>query len=128
MQRLFKDLFIQDEPDVFLPLNDVESNTEFRFNITSTERTIADNEIVSGYSYDTLVVPYPLNANNILRTMLAEMYPEDQELKLQNDFNAAALGIEPLDKQQPYVEYLNIRKALREMIDTQCGSHNISLV
>lgn len=128
MQRLFKDLFTVEEPAIFLPLNDVELNTEYRFNITPAEKMIADDKIISGYSYDALVVPYPLNANNILKTMLAEMYPEDQELKLQNDFNAAALGIELIDKQQRYVEYLNIRKALREMIDTQCGSHNISLV
>jgi len=126
MQRLYKNLFLSQRPETFISQGDTENNVVYNHNIVAGQET-QEGEIIEGFHYDCLIVPYPLTANNILATMLSELYPVDMEQKLQNDYNAVALLIEPTEKKQAYIDYLTARKALRQMIDADCTTLNIPL-
>ena len=70
---------------------------------------------------------YPINANHIFETLITELYPNNEEQKLLNDYNAALAKIEPEDKKQPYLDFLEVRKQMRAMVDADCTINNIPL-
>ena len=57
-------------------------------------------------------------------TLITAKYPNNQESKLLNDFNAAVAGIEDESKKQPYLDFLQMRKELHAMVDADCQKYN----
>ena len=74
--------------------------------------------------YDSLRVDYPVNANTVFETLITSKYPNNQESKLLNDFNAAVAGIEDESKKKPYLDFLQMRKELHAMVDADCQKYN----
>lgn len=79
-----------------------------------------EGEVVRLNQYDSLRVLYPITENNIFATLITAKYENNEEQKLQNDYNAAVLGIEDEEAKQPYLDFLEDRKALRAMVHTDC--------
>ena len=74
-------------------------------------------------------VEYPRTGNNILETLLTEKYPQDQQQKLVNDYQAAQLGIledeEADNAGASYKAFLQDRKAIKAMVKADCVTYNI---
>lgn len=92
-------------------------------NVTVTD----DEEAATGsmWQYDSLRVEYPKTADHIFSTLLSAKYPASKESKLQNEYNSAVLHILPNTAKQPYVDFLNDRLAIREMVDGDCANEEI---
>jgi hypothetical protein len=105
----------------------VKGTTLYNFNQHFVEVESEDGTKSKENEYDSLLIDYPVNANHILETLIYEKYPSGIEQKLINDYNAAVAGIEEKAKKQPYLDFLNDRKALRAMVDADCIANNIQL-
>lgn len=124
MQRLNTGLFLHDRPATFAPQRDGQETVLYNFNITAgTQETEAGTE--NGFWYDSLRVSYPLTQRNVLATLLTAMYPADVEMKLQNDYNAASVGMESFEKKQAYLNFLEHRKQLKEMVVADCQAAGV---
>lgn len=77
------------------------------------------------FQYDSLRVEYPKTADNIFATLLTAKYPADTESKLINEYQSAELGLLDESKKQPYIDFLEDRLAIRQMVDADCQSENI---
>ncbi len=77
------------------------------------------------YQYDSLRVEYPKTADNIFATLLTAKYPSDTESKLLNEYKSAELGLLDNSMKQPYIDFLEDRLAIRQMVDADCQSENI---
>ena len=65
---------------------------------------------------DSLRVEYPINADNIFRTLLNAKYDSNRQEKLINEFQSAQLGILDDSHIEPYKAFLRERIALKEMV------------
>ena len=83
-------------------------------NIVETD----DPEEATGkaWKYDSLRVEYPINADNIFRTLLNAKYDSNRQEKLINEFQSAQLGILDDRHIEPYKAFLRERIALKEMV------------
>ncbi|MCW0484080.1 hypothetical protein [Gaoshiqia sediminis] len=124
MQRLNKRLFLTERPATFARQNDGQETVLYNFNIEAGEQNTGE-EAKQGYYYDSLRVSYPLTQRNVLATLLGVLYPADVEMKLQNDFNAVAVGMESLEKKQAYIDFLNHRKQLKAMVVSDCQAAGV---
>ena len=70
----------------------------------------------SGYSCFEVSFPGAIIREKVTEAVMDAMYGNGYEQKLLNDFNAAVAGILPVDYKQPYLDFLNERKALKEEI------------
>ncbi len=68
------------------------------------------------WKYDSLRVEYPINADNIFRTLLNAKYDSNRQEKLINEFQSAQLGILDDSHIEPYKAFLRERIALKEMV------------
>lgn len=119
MQRLNTKLFLTERPATFARQMDREETVLYNFNIEAGERQ-NETGVEAGYYYDSLRVSYPLTQRNVFETLLRALYPQDVEMKLQNDFNAVSVGMESLEKKQAYIDFLDHRKQLKEMVEADC--------
>jgi RNA-directed DNA polymerase len=119
MQKLNTRLFLTDRPATFAVQMDGQETVLYNFNI---EEGIQETETgqENGFYYDSLRVNYPLTQRNVLATLLTALYPANVEAKLQNDYNAAVMLLEPPEKKQSYIAFLEKRKALKEMVIADC--------
>jgi hypothetical protein len=108
-------------------IDKVKGTTLYNFNQHFVEVDNEDGSKSKENEYDSLRVDYPVNANHVLETLISEKYPSGIEQKLINDYNAAVAGIEGKEKKQPYLDFLNDRKAIRTMVDADCTANNIPL-
>lgn len=123
MAKLSTKLFSTALPSKFERVNDYQML--YNHNIEESE---ADG--VSGYSYDSLevdLVSYPITSNLIFKTLIEEIYPVSVENKLRNDYESAVNGIEPIEKKQPYLDFLQSRKDLHDMVENDCIINGIPL-
>lgn len=71
----------------------------------------------------------PISANLFVKTAMDEIYGNDHEAKLINEYNAAVFGIYTGDDAQAmidnYNEFLQTRKALKNAIERICKEHGI---
>jgi len=124
MQRLNTRLFLTERPSTFAHQHDGQETVLYNFNVVAgTIETISGTE--NGFYYDSLRVGYPLTQRNVLSTLLSAMYPKDVEAKLQNDYNAAVMLLEPSEKKQGYIAFLEKRKVLKEMVVSDCQAAGI---
>jgi hypothetical protein len=119
MQRLNTKLFLTERPATFARQMDGQETVLYNFNVEAG--TNESGEVPeAGFFYDSLRVSFPLTQQNVLATLLKELYPPDVEMKLQNDFNAVSVGMESFEKKQAYLNFLNHRKQLKVMVAADC--------
>ena len=130
-ERLTQNLLAEERPEVIENLHNGQGTVHYNHNIKEVlvkEGEGGSLEIVtdqaeatgSRFQYDSLRVEYPTTKNNILATLLNAKYDSNTENKLRNDYEAANLGILDESFRQPYIDFLNDRKALKEQIDEDC--------
>ena len=75
------------------------------------------------------VVVWGMVTNDKLKkAVITHLWDSDKEAKIINDYNAAQLGIlTEKSATDDYKEYLQKRKAIKEMIDSDCKELNIIL-
>ena len=65
----------------------------------------------------------------ITKEVLNALYPNQQEEKLINDYNAVQLGVCDSDQEElfiaRYVDFLNVRKTIKEQIEEDCLTFRI---
>jgi hypothetical protein len=120
-QKLFKNQKSGTRPSVFSIQNDIEQTTQYNFNITEGVDADGNEE----FTYDCLHISYPLTRKNVFANLIEAIYPTSIEQKMQNDFIAKKEGIDENADQQPFIDFLNERKALRLMVINDCATHNI---
>lgn len=90
---------------------------------------ITNEEGNTQYKCKEVKVYLPLTSAKITQTVIEAEYPVGHEQKLQNEYNAALLGVytdeEAATKIENYKAFLIERKALKEAIDIDCISHLI---
>lgn len=139
--RLKTGLISVDKPQVIDDLKNGQSTFNYNHNIkeVEVEQNAGNTEAgegegsepkkVKSWQYDSLRVEYPRTGNNILETLLTEKYPQDQQQKLVNDYQAAQLGI--LEDEEAdnaivsYKAFLQDRKAIKAMVKADCVTYNI---
>ena len=135
-ERLTQNLLAEERPEVIENLHNGQGTIHYNHNIKEVlvkEGEGGSLEIVSDqaeatgrrFQYDSLRVEYPTTRNNILATLLNAKYDANTENKLRNDYEAAKLGILDASLQQPYIDFLNDRKALKEQVEADCEPLNI---
>lgn len=113
----------------------------YRFNITETEaQPIASVENQeseesprSQWECEEVIVWPPFTANAVLEAAIGKVIPATRENKLINDYNAAKLGLlggsttsaEAKAKIDAYKEFLSVRSALKEQVDTDCAEYGL---
>ena len=122
MEKVKKDLFSEVMPETFVPLNDKQQTVVYNHNVRTHT-----HDSVEGYLYDSLICLYPLTANSVFRQLMAEKYGLDYEQKLQNEYTSAVEGIYEGASKQPYIDFLNERKALKTTVDDDCSNNGIAL-
>lgn len=135
-ERLTTNLLAEERPEVIENLHNGQGTVHYNHNIK--EVLVKENEggaleVVTEeaeatgkrFQYDALRVEYPTTRNNILATLLNAKYDRNQEDKMRNDYEAAKLGILEESAKQPYIDFLNERKALKEQVDADCEPLNI---
>lgn len=134
--RLTQNLLAEERPEVIENLHNGQGTVHYNHNIKEVlvkESEGGSLEIVETeaeatgkrFQYDCLRVEYPTTRNNILATLLNAKYDRNQEDKMRNDYEAAKLGILEESAKQPYIDFLNERKALKEQVDADCEPLNI---
>lgn len=121
MQKLFKDQSSGVMPEVFAPQNDIERTTQYRFNIVKGK----DADDKDQYTYDCLIVPFPCTRKNIFSHLIEALYPTSLEQKMQNDFIAKRENIDPDADDQPFINFLAARKAIRQQLINDCFENHI---
>lgn len=122
MQKLFKNQRADSVPATFLHLNDRGRNAHYNFNIV--EKT--DEEGITYYEHDTIVVQWPLTRRNVFKSLLEVFYPLDVELKLINDYNTAkGLKNPEPDAEVAYQAFLDDRETYRQQVINDCEKNNI---
>lgn len=67
--------------------------------------------------------------DKLKKAVITHLWDSDKEAKIVNDYNAAQLGIlTERSATDDYKEYLQKRKAIKEMIDNDCKELNIILL
>lgn len=122
MEKIKIDLFTEVIPQTFVPLHDKQQTVVYNHNI----RPHTNEDDVEGYLYDSLICMYPLTANSVFKQLMAEKYGLDYEQKLQNEYTSAVEGIDESASKQPYIDFLNERKALKTTVDNDCLNNGVA--
>ena len=91
-----------------------------------------ENDSEPGPQFSALesVIYAPFSQNQIIETVFTDIFGNDYENKLINEYNSALLDVysedEKAQKIERYKEFLQERKALKEEIETICKEHNIN--
>lgn len=125
--RLKQGLHTSNVQPTFDVIDKIKGTTLYNFNQHFVEVEHEGGEKVKENEYNSLRVDYPINANHIFETLITEMYPNNEEQKILNDYNAVLLGIEPEEKKQAYLNFLEVRKQMRALVDSDCTINNIPL-
>lgn len=101
-----------------------------RINSYSIDYNYNIEEVEDGYAYDSIRIECPielLSSNIVFKSLIEGLYPLSVELKLKNDYESAVNGIEPIEKKQPYLDFLQARKDLHDMVENDCIINGIPL-
>ena len=125
--RLSKGLHSNELQPTFDVIDKIKGITLYNYNQHWVEVEQEDGTKAKQNEYNSLRVDYPVNGNTIFETLITELYPQNIEQKLLNDYNAANAGIESKEKAQPYIDFLETRKSLRATVDADCKTNDIPL-
>ena len=81
------------------------------------------------YECFEVVVKYPLSSNSIIEAVFEELYGNNVEAKLLNDYYSAVHGVLDESYKQAYIDFLNKRKELKTKIGIDYASYreNVSV-
>lgn len=77
------------------------------------------------FECETVIIWSPLSKDKITAAVMADRWGLDYENKLLNDYYGAIEGILPIEKKQPYLDFLVKRKEIKEQITKDCLENNI---
>lgn len=102
----------------------------YRWQIEEVEApTMPDEEPRTQWQCNEVIVWTPLSSNKITEAVLTQVYPNNYEQKLINEYNAALMGMYDEETRQrkitAYTEFLTERNALKAQIDADCKELNI---
>lgn len=87
-----------------------------------------DNGQTTKWTCNEVVVWGMVTNDKLKKAVITHLWDSDKETKIINDYNAAQLGIlTEKSATDDYKEYLQKRKAIKEMIDNDCKELNIVL-
>lgn len=120
-----------EQPETIVHLLDGRDSFAYNYNISvvnvehgeNGEQIIhadAGENTVEMFQYDSIELQGKLSQNGIIKALLEAEFPADIQSKLVNDYNAAKEKVLPLTAKSGYVEFLNRRKAIKEMVETDC--------
>ena len=115
--------YSDNKPEIFEPIGD----GSFRYNYNIKEVEVDKFDIIeetdvkqTQWEYDNVIIYPPIDKDKITRAVITNTWDNDYENKLINDYNAISLGVfseqEANEKLERYIEFLNQRKELKEMI------------
>lgn len=88
-----------------------------------------DEEPRTQWQCNEVIVWMPLSSNKITEAVLTQVYPNNYEQKLINEYNAALMGMYDEETRQrkitAYTAFLTERNALKAQIDADCKELNI---
>lgn len=105
----------------------------YRFNIEEivpevTEENI-EEEKVSQWKCDEVTVWQPLSSNKITEAVISELWENNYEQKLVNEYNAAILDVYDEEtataKIAAYKSFLTERNAVKQQVDNDCAELGI---
>lgn len=122
-------VFYDKQPAVLEPIGDGSYNYRWDISEVSNPATGDDEQPLTQWQCEQVKVWGPLTANKITQAVIAELWPNDYEQKLVNEYNAAVLGLYDEDtagkKKAAYQEFLACRAAIKEQIDSDCAKLGI---
>lgn len=74
---------------------------------------------------EEVIIWSPLTKDKIAAAVIEDKWGLNYENKLLNDYYGAIEGILPIEKKQPYINFLAERKAIKEQIAKDCLENNI---
>lgn len=99
---------------------------------TSSDDSNAHEEQKTQWQCQEVIVWSPVTSNKITKAVITELYDNNYEQKLVNEYNAAQLGMygektgeEAKKHINAYTEYLNTREKLKAMVDADCAELGI---
>ena len=99
---------------------------------TSSDDSSAQEEQKTQWQCQEVTVWSPVTSNKITKAVITELYDNNYEQKLVNEYNAAQLGMygektgeEAQKRINAYTEYLNTREKLKAMVDADCAELGI---
>jgi hypothetical protein len=88
-------------------------NGSIRYRMNIQEHV--SDEGVTTYSCDEFI-SWKNERAELVRVVIESLFGNGVEQKLINDFNAAQAGILPEEAEQAYIDYLQVRKEIKEQI------------
>ena len=99
---------------------------------TSSDDSSAQEEQKTQWQCQEVTVWSPVTSNKITKAVITELYDNNYEQKLVNEYNAAQLGMygektsdEAKKHIAAYAEYLNTRATLKAQVDADCAKLGI---
>lgn len=111
------------KPEIFSSNGD--GSYTYRWNIIAFK---LDEE--TKWECNEVIVWATVSANLITQAVINQLWGKDYEQKLLNDYNAAkeglTQGLQAEGHIQSYIDFLSQRKAIKEQIDIDCATLNIT--
>lgn len=116
------------KPDILVPVGD--GSYLYHWDIQETVQSFLDDNICQiTYDCEEVTVYPPITSNRITEAVISELWDNNYEQKLVNEYNAVQLGVytetDAQDKVQAYMNFLSKRKSIKEQIDRDCIQLNI---
>ena len=110
-----------------------DGSYRYRWNITEVEmpNDMMDNnkETRTQWRCEEVIIFAPLSPNKITEKVIAELWDNNYEQKLLNEYNASTLGMydeeTATNKINKYKDFLRQREAIKHQIDEDCKMLNI---
>ena len=98
----------------------------YRYNFKEVK--IPSNQIQeerTQWECEEVIIWSPLTKDKITAAVIEDKWGLNYENKLLNDYYGAIEGILPIEKKQPYINFLSERKAIKEQIAKDCEEFGI---
>ena len=116
-----------------LQIADDALTMRIRLDIQAEQQEVANGETTetqTQYSALEIMISAPFTENKLIKQLFADMYGNDHENKLINEYNSATIGLysepEKSEKIAKYHSFLVERATLKAEIERICTSNNIS--
>lgn len=111
-----------------------DGSYKYRWNIVEIVPEVTDENInelhLSQWRCDEVTVWGPLTSNKITEAVIGELWTNNDEQKLVNEYNSAQLGVleeaEAEAKIAAYKKFLTARTAVKKHIDEDCKAEGIA--
>ena len=125
--------FYDNKPSVLEAVGD--GSYRYHFNIieinpevmSSTNKDVQEEQRTQ-WQCEEVTVWSPITSNKITKAVITELYDNNYEQKLVNEYNAAQLGMygektseEAQKRINAYTEYLSTREKLKAQVDADCA-------